>query len=81
MDDIKQRTAAQHLWPHLPSSAKPAPPSWAGRERGESLAAGIFPHLTDEARRERKAKRVWSGRDSLLRLLRKANERRPTRET
>ena len=71
----RSKTAAQHLWPNLPSTAKAAQPSWAGRERGESLAAGIFPHLTDEARRGPKAKRVWSDRESLLRLLRKANER------
>jgi hypothetical protein len=75
MADERSKTAAQHLWPQLPSSAKAGPPSWAGRERGESMAAGIFPHLTDEARRGPKAKRVWSDRESLLRLLRKANER------
>jgi hypothetical protein len=76
--DERSKTAAQHLWPHLPSSAKPVTPSWVGRERTESVADAIFPrHAPVKSER----KRVWSDRESLLRHLRKANERRPTRET
>jgi hypothetical protein len=76
MADDRSKTAAQHLWPQLPSSAKPAPPSWAGRSRPESVADAIFPnHAPVKSER----KRVWSDRESLLRLLRKANERRETK--
>ena len=75
MANERSKTAAQHLWPHLKSSAKAGPPSWAGRK--ESVADAIFPnHAPVKSER----KRVWSDRDSLLRHLRKANER-TTRET
>jgi len=59
----RSKTVAQHLWPNLPSSAKPAPPSWAGRERRESVADAIFPRHAP-VKSERKEKRVWSDRES-----------------
>jgi hypothetical protein len=74
--DERSKTAAQHLWPHLPSSAKSAPPSWA--ERKERVADAMWPHLAP-APVKSVGKRVWSDRESLLRHLRKANERRETK--
>jgi hypothetical protein len=38
------KSAAQSIFPNLPSD-KPVTPSWAGRERTESVGAALYPNL------------------------------------
>ena len=73
MAQREPRSAAQALYPNLPSAERVET-----RQRGPSLANSMFPSLSREAKAREHDQQLWNAirkrqRDSLVRGLREAN--------